>query len=492
MYEAGKSYPSIVAENRPNKDAGATPGSAEGGEPRGGPEWRVQRDPKLRASLRDSLHAKLLRLRQMAATDTQMRFTTLWHLVYDPDRLAETFFSLRKDGAVGVDRVDWATYDADLEANIRDLSARLRRGAYHAKPVRRVHIPKVDGTLRPLGITTLEDKLVQRVTAEVLQAIYEVDFHDFSYGFRPGRSPHHALDVLVEVLEGKKVNWVLDIDIRAFFDSIDHEWLLRFVEHRIADARVLRHIKKWLKAGVLEHGQVQRADYGTPQGGSISPLLANIYLHYALDNWATVWRKKQATGYMHLVRYADDVVACFQSRHDAERFQEALRQRLARFHLELHPGKTRLLEFGRFAAANRQERGETGTPATFDFLGFTHSCGKTRNAKFCVLRKSQRKKVQAKLKEISQTLRRRISDTIPSVGKWLKQVLTGHYQYYGVPRNSSSMKDFRYEVVQRWKKVLGRRSQKGYVTWERMKRLSDRWLPEPRVTHPYPSQRVTV
>jgi group II intron reverse transcriptase/maturase len=312
----------------PNNEAGATPVSAEAGEPREVPAWNLQRDAKSRAQIRVILHEQLLRVRQKAATDKQVQFNTLWHHVYDHDRLAETFFRLRKDGATGVDEVDWHTYEANLEANIRDLSARLKRGAYHAKPVRRAYILKMDGKRRPLGITTLEDKLVQRTTAEVLSAIYETDFLDCSYGFRPGRGQHNALDRVTVSLEREKINWVLDIDIRAFFDSIDHECLITFVQHRITDTRVIRHLKKWLQAGVWEKGEVQIADFGTPQGGSISPLMANIYLHYALDVWAMEWKQQHAKGNMRIVRFADDVVACFQYRKDAEQFQAALRARL--------------------------------------------------------------------------------------------------------------------------------------------------------------------
>ena len=492
MHETGESYTSIVAVKPPNNDAGATPVSAEAGEPRGVPAWNLQRDAKIRAQIRATLHTRLLRVRQKAETDKQVQFTTLWHHVYEPDRLAETFFRLRKDGAVGVDRVDWQTYAANLEANIRALSARLKRGAYHAKPVRRAYILKMDGTRRPLGITTLEDKLVQRTTAEVLSAIYETDFLDCSYGFRPGRGPHDALDRVTVSLEREKISWVLDIDIRAFFDSIDHEWLITFVQHRVTDSRVIRHLKKWLRAGVLEKGQVQVADYGSPQGGSISPLMANIYLHYALDKWAMVWKREHATGEMRLVRFADDVVVGFQSRKDAEQFQAALRVRLARFHLELHPEKTRLIEFGRFAAANRRARGEHGSPATFDYLGFTHSCCTTSTGHFCVLRTTRRKKVQAKIQEIALELRQRISDSVPLVGTWLRQVLQGHYQYYGVPYNMDALRAFRDEVVRRWKRVLSRRSQLGYVTWERMNRLVKRWIPKPKLTHPFPNQRLIV
>ena len=491
MDEAGESYTPIVAETPSNKAEGAIPSVAETDEPRGVPEWNLQRDPKLRALLRDGLHETLKWIRQLAARDHTVRFTTLWHHVCDLDRLAETFFALRKDGAVGVDKVDWASYDQALEANLRDLSARLRRGAYHAKPVRRVYIPKADGRTRPLGIATLEDKLVQRVVADVLAVIYEPMFHDCSYGFRPGRGQHDALDQLAVAVEQQKVNWVLEVDIRAFFDTIDHACLLKFVEHRIADTRVLRHVKKWLRAGVLEDGVVQSTEMGTPQGGSISPLLANIYLHYALDNWAMCWQRHQARGDVKIIRYADDVVVCFQYHTDAEQFLREVRVRLARFHLELHPEKTRLLEFGRFAAANRRERGDK-KPDTFTFLGFTHICGTTRQGGFCVQRISARKKVQAKLAELKRDLRRNMNELLPAIGRWLGQVLHGHYQYYGVPRNIHAMNGFRHALVLLWKKALGRRSQKGYITWERMNCLARQWLPTPTIRHPYPKQRVTV
>jgi len=416
MYEGGESYTPIVAETPSNNAAGAMPGAAEAGEPRGVPNWNLSRDPKLRALIRDSLHEKLAQIRRLAETDHTVQFLTLWHHVYDCDRLAETFYTLKKDGAVGVDQVDWRQYEKHLEANLLDLSARLRRGAYHANLVRRAYIPKADGRPRPLGIITLEDKLVQRVVSDVLAVIYEPEFHDFSYGFRPGRGQHDALDLVTVSLEHEKMSWVLDVDIRAFFDTISHEWLIKFLEHRLADTRVIRHIKKWLKAGVLEHGTVQAPDSGTPQGGSISPLLANVYLHYAFDNWAALWKQTQARGAMRIVRYADDIVICFQYREDAERFWREAQTRLARFSLDLHPEKTRLIEFGRFAADNRRQRGDK-KPETFDFLGFTHICSTTRAGRFCVLRISRRKKVQAKLKELTQDLREKISDPLPDVGK---------------------------------------------------------------------------
>lgn len=486
MTDTGKSDTFIVAVN-PANSAGGVP-ATESGEPREVPKGNVSPDARLRAQHRTRLQDALARVRTAAARDTSLRFTTLWHHVYDLDRLRETFYQLRKDGAVGVDDVHWRDYAMNLEANLQDLSARLRRGAYHAKPARRVYIPKADGRQRPLGIPALEDKLVQRATAEVLQAIYETEFCDFSYGFRPGRSPHHALDALTVAIQQGKVSWVLDADIRAFFDTLDHAWLLRMLALRIADTRVLRHIKKWLAAGVLEDGGVQATETGTPQGGSISPLLGNIYLHYAFDLWGECWRRQQARGEVTIVRFADDVVVCFQHREDAERFHAGMRERLAKFHLDLHGEKTRLVEFGRYAAQTRTGRGER-KPETWTFLGFTHICGTDRRGRFIVLRKSARKKVTAKMKEIARTLRRRITDPVEEVGKWLQQVLRGHYQYYAVPRNFAALSWFRDQVTYLWKKTLSRRSQLGYVNWPTMRALANKWLPRPRILHPYPGSR---
>jgi group II intron reverse transcriptase/maturase len=333
--------------------------------------------------------------------------------------------------------------------------------------------------------------LVQRVTAEVMSAVYEEDFLGFSYGFRPNRGPHNALDAVTVGIERKRVNWVLDADIRGFYDAVSHEWLVKFVEHRIGDERVLRHIRKWLNAGVLEDGKRMRKTEGTPQGSSVSPILANVYLHYAFDLWAHQWRQKKARGEVIIVRFADDIAMGFQYRDDAERFRRELEERLLRFNLELHPDKTRLLEFGRFAASNREERGE-GKPETFDYLGFTHICGKTKSGKFTVLRKTMRKKMGAKLKEVKANLRVRLHEPIATVGEWLGSVLRGHFQYFGVPRNSFALKTFRTEVIHLWHKSLKRRSQKSNITWERMSRLIKHWLPSVRIVHPYPGQRLCV
>lgn len=392
----------------------------------------------------------------------------------------------------GIDAVTWRSYGEKLEANLQDLSERLKRGAYRAKPVRRVYIPKADGRQRPIGVPALEDKIVQRATVEVLSAVYETDFVGFSYGFRPGRSQHHALDALSVGIQGKKVNWVLDADIRGFFDAIDHGWMMRFVEHRIADQRVHRHIKKWLNAGVLEEEEVRRAVEGTPQGGSISPLLANIYLHYVFDLWAQRWRNQQARGDVIIVRYADDFVVGFEHRSDAEQFVAALEQRLQEFGLELHPEKTRLIEFGRYAAERREGRGE-GKPETFEFLGFTHMCAKTRKGRFAVQRRISRKRMQRKLRELKGELRRRLHHDPHEVGRWLSRVLQGHYQYYAVPLNYRALAQFREGVEWLWYRALRRRSQKAALSWDSVRRrYTSRYLPRPRIVHPWPNQRLRV
>jgi group II intron reverse transcriptase/maturase len=413
------------------------------------------------------------------------------HHIYSPDTLREAYFGLKRDAAPGVDGQTWQQYGQDLEANLQDLSARLKRGAYRAKPARRAYIPKPDGRQRPLGVTTLEDKLVQRATTEVLNAVYEQDFLGFSYGFRPGRNQHNALDALAVGLWKKKVNWVLDADIRGFFDAIDREWLMKFVEHRVADRRVGRLIRKWLNAGVLEDGVRTHSETGTVQGGSISPLLANIYLHYAFDLWVQWWRTTQAQGDVIVVRYADDFIIGFQHRAEAEKFLAALWQRFAKFGLELHPDKTRLIEFGRFAAENRKRRG-LGKPETFNFLGFTHICGKTKRGWFTVLRQTVPKRLRAKLAEVKAELRRRMHDPIPEVGRWLRSVVEGHFRYYAVPMNSPALATFRWRVVGHWFHALKRRSQRGRIRWERMERLAAHYLPKVRIYHPYPLQRLGV
>jgi len=431
------------------------------------------------------------RIRQAASRDKRLRFTTLWHHVYNIEHLQKAYFSLKRNAAPGVDGETWRHYGEDLERNLQDLADRLKRGAYRAKPVRRSFIPKPDGGQRPLGVTVLEDKIAQRATVGILNAIYETDFLGFSYGFRPGRKPHDALNALYGAIMTRKVNWVLDADIRGYFDAICHEWLEKFIEYRIADKRVLRHIKKWLNAGVLEEGAVTHNEEGVPQGGSISPLLANVYLHYVLDLWVDQWRSKHADGDVIIVRYCDDFVVGFQYRQDAERFLADLQERLLKFNLELHKDKTRLIEFGRFAAQNRKSQGNR-KPGTFDFLGFTHICGKTENGKFMVLRHSIGKRIRAKLMELRIELKRRLHNPVPVVAKWLRVVLLGHYRYYGVPGNSRKLHSFYFHLSRIWHKILLRRSQRHRLNWERMDRLINRWLPRPRIYHSYPDLSMYV
>ncbi len=427
------------------------------------------------------------RVRQLAREDKDVRFTALLHHV-SVDRLREAYRAISPNAAAGVDGVTWRDYGLDLEANLLDLYARVHRGAYRARPTRRVFIPKADGRLRPLGVAALEDKILQRAVVEVLNAIYEEDFLGFSYGFRPGRSPHDALDALSVGIVRKKVNYVLDADIRDFFTRLDQGWLERFLEHRIADKRVLRLIQKWLRAGVIEDGEWSKTEEGTAQGASVSPLLSNVYLHYVFDLWADQWRRRNARGDVILTRFADDYVAGFEHREDAEQFLADLRERFAEFGLELHPEKTRLIEFGRFAAENRARRGDR-KPETFEFLGFTHICAKTRNERFKLKRVTSKKKMRAKLSSVKTEMRRRWHHSIPEQGRWLASVLAGHYRYYGVPDNIRALQAFREAIIRLWLKALRRRSQRSRMTWERIRRFAERWLPLARIQHPWPTTR---
>jgi len=438
---------------------------------------------------RESATSALERVRQVAQRDRQQRFTALLHHVHDIERLRAAYLGIKRDAAAGVDGQTWRRYGEDLEVNLQDLAGRLKRGAYRAQPVRRAYILKTDGRQRPLGIPTLEDKIVQRAAVEVLNAIYEQDFLGFSYGFRPGRSPHQALDALAVGITMRKVNWVLDADIRSFFDTLKHEWLVKFIEQRVADRRIVRLIQKWLAAGVLEDGHRTQSEEGTVQGGSISPLLANLYLHYVFDLWVRQWRRRRARGDVVVVRYADDFVVGFQHRDEAERFLAELRERFTKFGLELHPEKTRLLRFGRYADQARL-RGR-GKPRTFNFLGFTHCCGKTRKGGFAVLRMTMRKRAQAKLKEVKAELRRRMHRPVREHGAYLRAVVMGHVRYYGVPLNGAAIAAFRLAVGRLWWRVLCRRSQ-GLLSWERMSRYLSHWLPPARICQPYPMVRLGV
>ena len=490
MNGRGKSDSPIIPAKSSNKAEGPAVEATEG---RGLAKGNSPERNASRTQGREDAPSALERVRQAATRDKKQRFTALFHHINDVERLRAAFFAIKKDAAAGIDGETWEHYVENLEANLQDLSHRLKRGAYRAKPVRRVYIPKVGkpGELRPLGVTALEDKIVQRATAEVLNAIYEQDFLEFSYGFRPGRSPHQALDALAVGIGTRKVNWVLDADIRKFYDTLDQGWLVKFIEYRIADRRVVRLIQKWLKAGVLEEGRRVQSEIGTVQGGSISPLLSNIYLHYVLDLWVQRWRQKQARGEVILVRFADDFVAGFQHRHEAERFLAELRERFARFGLQLHADKTRIVEFGRFAEPNRRKRGD-GKPETFNFLGFTHSCGKTRKGHFTVLRQTMRLRWQAKLRALKEELRRRLHTPIREQGTYLRSVLMGHFRYYGVPMNGPALGAFRQAVGYLWRTVLRRRSQGNHLPWRRMRRYIAKWFPPAEVCHPYPLVRLGV
>ena len=491
MMNGGKESDSHIVSMKPANKVRDNKRAAEPVEKRWLAKGNATKQNKVRTQGRVALPSELDRIRQVARGDKDEQFTALWHHVYDICRLKRSFLSLKRRSSAGVDRLTWSDYQKDLDGNLADLSNRLKRGAYRAKPVKRTYIPKSDGGKRPIGIPALEDKVVQKSLVEVLNAIYEVDFMGFSYGFRPARSPHNALDAAVVAIEAKKVNWVLDVDIRGFFDAINHRWLIRFVRHRIKDRCIIRHIKKWLNAGILEDGKWRKAFEGTPQGGSASPLLANIYLHYAFDLWANKWKKTKAKGDVIMIRFADDILTGFQYRHEAERFVKELRQRFFKFNLQLHPIKTRLIEFGRYADARRKERGKS-KPDTFNFLGFTHICSRSRQGKFMVLRKTESARMRSKLLQIKAELRKRLHWRLSDVGKWLKSVLNGHYRYYGVPWNGKKLSRFRWILMRLWYKSLRRRSQKHKMTWERMYRISDRWLPMPFICHPYPSMRLCV
>jgi RNA-directed DNA polymerase len=487
MHGRGKSDLAIVATKPANK---AERSAAEPGEPRAGTKGNAGQQSTGRAQDRESVSQALARIRQTARQRKKERFTTLLHHV-SVDLLRQAFFEIKKDAAPGVDGLTRQDYEAGLESKLKDLHARVQRGAYRALPSRRVYIPKPDGRQRPLAVAALEDKIVQRATVAVLNAIYEEDFLGFSYGFRPGRGTHDALDALVVGIDRKKVNWILDADIRSFFDTISQQWLVRFLEHRIGDRRIIRLIQKWLKAGILEDGVVKASDTGTGQGSVASPLLANVYMFYVFDLWAERWRRREATGDMIIVRYADDFIVGFEHEADARRFLEAMRERMGKFSLSLHPEKTRLIEFGRHAAANRKARG-LGKPETFNFLGFTFICGTSRRGSFLVKRKSRRDRMRAKLQAIKQELRRRVQRPIPEQGKWLKQVVAGYFRYHAVPTNSRALIAFRDGVTRLWRQALSRRSQKAGLTWTRIAMLADHWLPRPRILHPWPNQRFAV
>jgi len=487
MHVTEESHSGIVPMNHSNKDENA---SAESGEGRPLIKENVRQPNTSPTQSGERGSQGLAGVRKAAGNNKEMKFTALLHHL-TVELLRESFHCLKRKAAPGVDGVTWQEYEGGLEDRLIDLHGRIHRGAYRATPSRRVYIEKADGRQRPLAVPVIEDKLVQHAVVTILNQIYEEDFLGFSYGFRPGRNQHQALDALSYALLKKKVNYVLDADIRGFFDNLDKSWLIKFVEHRVADPRILRLIQKWLNAGVMEEGKWSDTKTGSPQGSVVSPLLANIYLHYAFDLWVNVWREKWAHGEVVVVRYADDIILGFQHQADADRFLEHLRERLATFGLELHPDKTRRIEFGRFAEENRKRRGE-GKPETFDFLGFTHISGKNRLGRFTVRRKTIRKRMRGKLRELKQELHRRMHDPTALTGKWLQSVVRGYFNYYAVPGNLDSLAVFRQRLLALWWRRMRRRSQQHPFSWSRTLALGDRWLPQPRPLHPYPAVRFAA
>jgi len=487
MHGREKSDSAIVAVKPTNK---AVPTAAEPVEPRAGAKGNARRQSTHRTQGRERVAQALERVRQAARQRKKGKLTALLHHI-SIDCLRMAFFALKRDAASGVDGLTWPTYEADLDRNLTDLHERVHRGAYRALPSRRTYIPKADGKQRPLAVAALEDKIVQRATAAVLSAIYEEDFLGFSYGFRPKRGQHNALDALVVGITSRRVNFIFDADVASFFDSVSKDWLVRFVEHRIGDLRIIRLIQKWLKAGVLENGVVTVSEKGTGQGSVISPLLANVYLHYVFDLWAERWRRHEATGDMILMRYADDIVVGFEHEADARRFWDDMRKRFEEFSLSLNPDKTRLIEFGRFAAERRAHRG-LGKPETFNFLGFTFICERNSRGQFLVKRTTRRDRMQVTLRRIKEELRRRMHEPIPEQGAWLKQVVRGFFAYHAVPTNGPALRAFYYYVKRIWLRTLRRRSQKDRFSWQRMHGLAADWLPQPRILHPYPDKRFAV
>ena len=484
VYVFEESDSGIVPMNHSNK-SGKPPAESEEGRPLIKENTHQSSTHSTQSETRVS--QGLTGVRRAARERKEMKFTALLHHL-TVALLRYSFYALKRKAAPGVDGVTWQEYETGLDGRLADLHGRVHRGAYRAQPSRRVYIPKPDGRQRPLGVAALEDKIVQYAVVEILNQIYEEDFRGFSYGFRPRRSQHQALDALYVAITRKKVNWILDCDIRGFFDNLSHDWLLKFVQHRVADRRILRLIQKWLKAGVMEEGEWKDTEMGTPQGSVASPLLANIYLHYVFDLWVDAWRKKCARGDVVVVRYADDNVIGFQHLDDADRFLADFRERLQKFGLELHPDKTRRIEFGRFAEINRNKRGE-GKPETFDFPGFTHISGKDRKGSYAVKRKTISKRMRAKLLEIKQQVRRRMHEPVAQTGQWLRSVVQVYFNYHAIPGNIGSLSAFRYRVIRLWRSMLIHRGQKHKLTWERTRKLADRWIPQPRVLHPYPRVR---
>ena len=476
-----------VVPRRPSNERAGRPVREETAEGRGSAKENPGQPPRHRAQDRTEPKQALARIREAVRSDKERVFTSLWHHIYDPARLRGAYQALPRRAAAGIDGMTWQEYGLRLEENLTDLSARLRRGAFRAKAVKRAWIPKADGRKRPIGVPALEDKIVQRSTAEVLSAIYETEFKGFSYGFRPGRSAHMALDALTVGIEQKPVRWILDADIKGFFDAINHDQLLKMIEDRICDPRVLRQLRKWLHAGVMEDGKLQYAQQGTPQGGSISPLLANIYLHHVLDVWADTWRAG-VDGAVMIVRYADDFVVGFQRQEDALSFLHDLKERLGAYGLELHSEKTRLIEFGRYARDNRRRRGDR-KPEVFNFLGFTHICSVTRQGSFKLLRQTQRERLHRSVTRTTAELNRRRHWPLEAQGQWLGRVLRGHLQYYAVPSNGPALRGYRNALLRVWHHSLRSRSGRDRTSWRDIWRYVQRWLPPIQIYHPYPSDR---
>jgi group II intron reverse transcriptase/maturase len=478
---------SVVPSTQANK-AGTEP-AAESVEERDSAEMNTQQTDRPRTLSRTKRRSfGLAGVREAARTKPELKFENLLHHITIP-LLHEAFDDLKKTAAAGIDEVTWQDYEQDREASIEALHGRIHRGSYRAKPSKRIYIPKSDGRQRPIGIAALEDKIVQKATAWVMQCIYEQDFLGFSYGGRPGRGAHDALDALCVGVTRKKVNWILDADVKGFFDNVDHTWLMKFIEHRISDKRILRLIGKWLRAGVNEDGQWSKTTVGTPQGAVISPLLANIYLHYVLDLWIDHWRRQRGRKDVVVVRYVDDFVIGFESKADAEACLDALRTRFGKFGLELHPEKTRLIEFGRYAIERRAERGE-GRPETFDFLGFTHCCDTSpKTGWFMIRRQTIASRMTRTLAAIKRQLHRHRHRSIGQNGRWLGSVVRGWMGYHAIPGNVSRIRRFRDEVSRLWLRSLRRRSQRHRWPWSRMKRLFRIHVPAAKVLHPYPDQR---
>jgi RNA-directed DNA polymerase len=485
MHVNGESDGRVVPAKCPNKGEQAP---AEGMEGRRPTKENIGQATPPRTQSRTRELSDLHGVREVARREKRTRFTALLHHV-TVELLRDSYYALKRDAVPGVDGVTWQEYEMGLDAKLADLHCRIHRGTYRAQPSKRAYIPKADGRQRPLGISALEDKIAQQAVVTVLNQIYEEDFLGFSYAFRPGRNQHQALDALWVGIMRKKVNWILDADIRDFFSGLSHEWMGRFIEHRVADRRILRLIRKWLRAGVSEEGEWARTEVGVPQGSVASPLLSNLYLHFVFDLWVRHWRKHYATGDVIVVRFADDIVAGFEQRADAERFLKEWKERLQKFGLELHPDKTRLIEFGRHAAEERKRRGES-KPEVFNFLGFTHICGTTRKTgRFIVKRKTIPKRLSAKLGELKGELRRRWHQPVAEVGAWLKTVVQGYFNYHAVPGNVDSLNSFRAQVIWRWYRALRRRSQRDRMNWERFWPLVDRWIPSARILHPHPNVR---